>query len=263
MAIAHGIRLKKKHGQHFLKDQKVVDTMLSQVSLTPQSWVLEIGCGDGFLTRSILQTAVGHLWVFEIDPEWALYVQQKYPDPRMTIFQENILDISWDRLRKQSSSWTVLSNLPYNITFPILHLFQKNRDILSEGVVMVQEEVAQKITKQEGRGYGFISLYFQHYFDWKLLTKVPAGAFFPPPKVDSRLVYFKPRQNIEVIPEEEKFWKFVKLCFLSPRRTLRNNLRSTQFNLTALPEDMLNLRAQQLVKQDFLALWKLLCRDCN
>ena len=61
---------------------------------------------------------------------------------------------------------------------------------------MIQEEVAQKLVKTSGRGYGYPSLFFQHYFDLQLLMKIAPGAFFPPPKVHSRLVYFKPRTNI-------------------------------------------------------------------
>ena len=70
-ASAHGIQLKKGYGQHFLRDQSVVDKMIAQVTLTPETSVFEIGCGDGFLTKSILQTPIRRLWVFEIDPEWA------------------------------------------------------------------------------------------------------------------------------------------------------------------------------------------------
>ena len=129
----------------------------------------------------------------------------------------------------------ILSNLPYQITFPILHLLQKNRDLLKEGVMMIQEEVAQKIVKTSGRGYGFPSLFFQHYFEWKLLQKVPPGAFLPPPKVYSRLLYFKPKKDVIQIPDEPKFWEFIKRCFAQPRRTLRNNLASTHYNMQSNP----------------------------
>ena len=86
---------------------------------------------------------------------------------------------------------------------------------------MIQEEVAQKIVKTSGRGYGFPSLFFQHYFEWKLLEKVPPGAFFPPPKVYSRLLYFKPKKMLQQIPDEAEFWEFIKHCFAQPRRTLK------------------------------------------
>lgn len=257
MAQSHGISIKKQFGQHFLRNELVVHHMIDAVSLTQSSSVFEIGCGDGFLTRMILQQPLQRLWIFEIDPQWADYVKNALPDGRMTLFQENILDTDFGML-KPFAPWTLLANLPYQITFPILYRLQQNRDLLAEGVIMVQEEVAQKIVGQKGRGYGFTSLFFQHYFEWKLLDKVPPQAFLPPPKVFSRLLYFKPKTVIDDIPQEEKFWEFIKACFKQPRRTLRNNIKSFLPDATIIPEKYLNLRAQQMDKQQLLDLWNMI-----
>lgn len=253
---AHGITLKKQFGQHFLRDQSVVDHMLAQVNLESAA-VFEIGCGDGFLTRSILKNPIKLLWVFEIDHDWAQYVATTYKDERMVMFEENILDVDFSRF-EPNKPWILLANLPYQITFPLLYKLVKNRDVLREGVVMVQEEVAQKIVKTTGRGYGFHALHLQHYFQWKLLQKISPTAFYPPPKVFSRLLYFKPLTNIEAIPDEEQFWVFVKRSFLQPRRNLKNNLKSYQYDLSLLSEETLNLRAEQLSKKDFLDIWDML-----
>lgn len=261
MKFISGIPVKKQFGQHFLRDQSVVDHMIDAVKLNDSSSVMEIGCGDGFLTRSILlQTAVARLWVFEIDPDWVDYVQQTIDDNRLQIFNENILDIDLARLEPHAP-WVLLANLPYQITFPILHLLQRGRHLFAEGVIMVQEEVAQKIVKQSGRGYGYPSLFFQYYFEWKLLDKIPPGSFDPAPKVFSRLLYFKPKQDIKPIPQEEKFWKFIKICFAQPRRTLKNNLSQTHYDLTKISEELLMLRSQQMTMSDFLALWSALNTD--
>jgi 16S rRNA (adenine1518-N6/adenine1519-N6)-dimethyltransferase len=257
MAKSHGIYLKKKYGQHFLRDQQVVEHMLDHVDLTPQSSVLEIGCGDGFLTQEIVKHPMARFWIFEIDPQWTGFVKNAIPDKRIAIHQENILDVDFKRFEPYKP-WTVLSNLPYQITFPILYLFQANRGLFKEGVIMIQEEVAQKIVKTSGRGYGFPSLFFQYYFDWKLLQKVRPGAFIPPPNVYSRLLYFKPKENLEPIPEEEKFWQFIKHCFVQPRRTLRNNLQQFHYNLMHFSDQILGLRAQQMKMQDFLRMWKVI-----
>jgi len=252
------IRIKKKYGQHFLRDENIVRDIVENVEISNDTSIFEIGCGDGVLTRHILQTNAARLWVFEIDPEWANYVKKELgDDSRLTIFVENILDVDFSRF-KPFKPWTLLANLPYQITFPILHLLQKNRHLLKEGVVMVQEEVAQKIVKKSGRGYGFPSLFFQHYFDWKLLNKISPQAFFPPPKVNSRLLYFKPKETVTPMPDEKNFWKFIKLCFKQPRRTLRNNLIQTHYSLDKISEDTLRLRSQQMSMDDFLQLWDLL-----
>ena len=255
MAHLEGIRLKKKYGQHFLRNQMIVDHMIEAVELNDKSHVFEIGCGDGFLTRSILKQPIAKLFVFEIDREWVDYIHKTIKDDRLTVFHENFLDLDWQKL-ESGKPWTVLANLPYQVTFPILYSFQKNRDYLKEGVVMIQEEVAQKIMKKRGKGYGFPALFLQYYFDMKLLDKVSPSDFVPPPKVFSRLLYFKPKESVETIPNENEFWKFIKICFMQPRRTLRNNLKSTNYSLASLSDALLDLRAQQLAMDDFIKIWK-------
>ena len=254
MVKSAGIPLKKRYGQHFLRNRKITLDMIEAVELNDSSSVFEIGCGDGFLTETILQNKLARLWVFEIDREWVDCVQQKITDKRLTIFHENFLDIDWEPLKKHAP-WTVLANLPYQVTFPIFHRFQEHRDLIKEGVVMIQEEVAQKIVKKSGRGYGFISLFFQYYFELKMLTKVPPSDFYPPPAVDSRLLYFRPKKALKPIPNEEDFWKFIKQCFKQPRRTMRNNLKQAHFDIGVISEDILKLRAQQMSMEDFTALW--------
>jgi 16S rRNA (adenine1518-N6/adenine1519-N6)-dimethyltransferase len=254
---AHGISLKKRYGQHFLREQMYVDHMIDAVQLTGSSHVFEIGCGDGFLTRSLLKTPLKKLWVFEIDESWVAYVQKAYPDPRMTVWLENILETDFSKF-VPDQPWTLLANLPYQITFPILYRLTEHRALLQEGVIMIQEEVAQKILKTSGRGYGFPSLFFQHYFTWRALDKIPPTAFYPPPKVQSRLLYFVPIVNPKEIPDEKEFWVFVKRCFHQPRRTLKNNLHSFHYDLTKVKEQTLLLRGQQMSMDDLLALWQLL-----
>ena len=83
---------------------------------------------------------------FEIDHSWAQYVRKLLPDPRLMVYEQNILDLDFS-LFEPHKPWILLANLPYQITFPILYLLQRNRHLLQEGVIMVQEEVAQKILK--------------------------------------------------------------------------------------------------------------------
>lgn len=255
MAKKHGIKLKKQFGQHFLQDERFLQVMIDAVELDAQSSVFEIGCGDGFLTAEILRQPIARLRIYEIDQEWANVVSNKFKsDNRLEMLNENFLDADLNTL-KEHAPWTVLANLPYQITFPILHRFQQYRHYLKEGVIMIQEEVAQKIVKRSGRGYGFPSLFFQHYFEWKLLEKVPPSAFYPPPKVFSRLLYFKPIKNPQRIENEEGFWEFIKQCFAQPRRTLNNNLRGSGYTIEQISPDLLKLRAQQLDMQQLLEVW--------
>ncbi len=252
-----GIELKKRYGQHFLKDRFFVDRMIDAVHLDDTISVMEIGCGEGILTGAILQGPCKQLKVFEIDEQWASYVDKVYgADSRLNIVLDNVLDAQWDLLADQGP-WVLLANLPYQITFPIFHRIQQNRALFLEGVVMIQEEVAQKIVKTTGRDYGYSSLFFQHFFELKLLDKISPGAFYPPPSIYSRLLYFKPKLNLQKIEKEEEFWKFIKLCFHQPRRTLRNNLAQSHFDLSLLEPELLLKRAQQLGMQDFLNIWSI------
>lgn len=250
----HGIELKKALGQHFLRDEQVIEEMLARVHIDSTTSVFEIGCGDGFLTRALVQKTPARLWVFEIDPAWAAQVQTTYADAQTTIFNKDILEFDWQRFTEHAP-WVLMANLPYQITFPILHLLHEHAALLREGVIMIQEEVAQKLVATYGRKYGLQSLFFQHAFELKLLRKISPAAFYPPPRVFSRLVYFKPRAVRDNIPDEENFWVFIKRCFSQPRRTLKNNLLPFQYNLALLDEATLLLRAQQMSKAQFLEVW--------
>lgn len=255
MAYSQGIPLKKQFGQHFLRDIRIVHNMIFAVEIKPTTSIFEIGCGDGFLTKYILATPTDRLKIFEIDPDWAQYVQDTYPDERLSMVLDNFLDVDLNAHLEEHAPWTVLANLPYSVTFPILHRFQEYRHLLKEGVIMIQEEVAQKIVQTRGRGYGYPALFFQRYFEWKLLDKVPPTSFHPAPKVFSRLIYFKPRTEIQPITNEEKFWKFIKHCFKQPRRTLRNNLAHTHYAIDKIDEATFALRAQELSMDDLLKVW--------
>lgn len=249
-------RKKKRLGQHFLRKQSVVDHMIEKVSIHSSTTVMEIGCGDGFLTAAILQTPCKQLLVYEIDHEWIEYVKARLHDQRLHILHKNILEINFETELNHYKPLVLLANLPYQITFPILFLLQKNKHLFQEGVVMVQEEVAQKIVARDGKGYSATSLFLQYHFDWQLLEKIEPGAFNPPPKVYSRLLYFKPKTVLEEIPEEELFWKFLKLCFRSPGQTLKNNLRTTHYAIDVLSPELFKLRARQISFEQFLEIWK-------
>src|SRR5579872_1087228 len=187
-------RKKKGLGQNFLRKQSVVDNMIAKVTITPETSVLEIGCGDGFLTKSILeQTKCKKLVCYEIDPDWVKYVSKKIKNSRLEIRLKNILESNFAQELSGDKPWVILANLPYQITFPIIFLIQQNKDLFQEGVIMVQEEVAQKIVAKRGKGYSPTSLLLQYNFDWTLMEKIEPGAFSPPPKVYSRLLHFRPK----------------------------------------------------------------------
>lgn len=254
-AVIGGIPLQKRHGQNFLRNKHVLMEIILAARLTTTSSVFEIGCGDGVLTRELLHQNVARCWVFEIDPMWADRVESELANKHLTMHCTDFLQVDLDIL-KEHAPWIVVANLPYHLTFHILKRIHAYRHYIERGVIMIQEEVAQKIVKTRGRGYGYVSLFFQYYFDWKLLIKVTPDSFYPAPKVFSRVLEFTTKRNVTPIKDEARFWKFIKYCFAQPRRTLRNNLIQTAVPLELIPVELFEKRAQELSIEDFLGLWE-------
>lgn len=247
--------LKKSLGQHFLRDDFYANHAVQNAQLTATTNVFEIGCGDGSLTREILKQPCARLWIFEVDPHWATYVRNLFAqDSRITVDLHDILTVDFAPLRALGR-WTLVANLPYNITFSILERLVENRDMLDRAVIMIQEEVAQKLVQKNGRGYGYVSCYFSHFFEIQLLEKVPPSAFEPPPKVDSRLVLIVPHKVLRTIINPEQYWIFIQRIFSQPRRTIKNNLAPFAYRLNLLTDETLALRAQQLNPDQLIDLW--------
>ncbi len=249
---------KKIFGQHFLRQFSVVQEMIDKVNAKKKT-ILEIGCGDGFLSKAILsQSGCTKLIGLEIDPQWAQVLRDTIKHPNFDLHEGDVLSFDFDSL-KVHAPLVLLANLPYQISFPILFKLVKHKNLFAEGVFMVQEEVAQKLVAKKGKGYSQVTMELQHHFEFSLLSKVAPEAFSPPPKIFSRTVHFKPKQNVSEIPEESNFWKFVKNCFGHPRQTIKNNLKKKyQGNpwIENLPSEFLSMRAQNLKMVDFLAIWE-------
>ena len=260
-ASSKGFPRKKKFlGQHFLKNMAPIESMVQKIEIDNQTSVLEIGCGDGALTRQILEkTRCKKLLCYEIDSEWAEHVKGKIIDPRLEIKNENVLDVDFGKFDGKGD-WVIIANLPYQITFPIMFLIQRNKHLFREGVMMVQEEVAQKLVAESGRSYSATTIFFQQHFQIELMGKVDPASFSPPPKVFSRLVFFKTQKN-EQIPQEKDFWTFLKMCFSSPRRTLKNNLRLSHYETEKIGSETLKLRAQQIPKNELFQIWQKISPD--
>ncbi len=243
-------------GQHFLRKSSVVEAMIRKtLGATTGAVVLEIGCGDGFLTEKILaKTTCKKLVCLELDQNWANFVSKKVQDPRLLVLNVNALEACWSEL-SPGEPMVLLANLPYNISIPIVKKLRHYAALFAEGVFMVQEEVAQKFVAKTGRNFGSISVFLQHVFDFQLMEKIGPEAFSPPPNVDSRLVYFKPKARKPLIDDEENFWKFVRLCFTAPRQMLKNNLKGHSFDLKIIEQKVSGLRAQQINFEQFLDLW--------
>jgi 16S rRNA (adenine1518-N6/adenine1519-N6)-dimethyltransferase len=256
---------RQKLGQHFLSapgwQKRILDTLPRGAN---DPWI-EIGAGHGEMTR-LLAARSRRLLAIEADPRLAARLEETVraePDewPGVEIVSGDVLEL--DLAKLAGGKFRVYGNLPYYITSPILHqLFGYANQIASIHVVM-QLEVAARIVARPGRReYGYLSAACQFYTQPVFALKIPPGAFRPPPKVTSALVQMAlPGEGASLgIIDQEKFLKFVQLCFAHKRKTLRNNLRgiaSDQRIHEALASCGLrsDARAEQLSLAHFAALY--------
>ncbi|MBI1956700.1 MAG: ribosomal RNA small subunit methyltransferase A [Acidobacteria bacterium] len=223
-----GRHLRAPLGQVFLTDRRVADRILHGLNLQPNDAVLEIGAGPGNMTARLASTGA-LVWAVEIDPALAQGLREKFGgDPRVEILEADILQVSIDDFVRSAgcARIKVFGNLPYYITSPcLLHLFHHHRSI-AEIVVMVQQEVAQRIVAAPGSAdYGLFSVTCQYYTRPTLLFTIPPKAFRPAPQVHSALVRMQvaPQKESLGVQDEEAFWRWMKAAFSQKRKTLLNN----------------------------------------
>ena len=195
------VRPKKRLGQHFLTDAAIVQAIAESVQAPAGSHVVEIGAGEGVLTAELLQT-YPDLTAIEIDPEAAHHLRYRFPD--LDLQEADVLAVDWTRVWEERGAasddgdaspsspeppLTVVGNLPYYITSPILFGLLDARDHVGRAVVMVQKEVADRLVAPHGsKTYGTLSVYFQLFARATPLFDVPRTAFHPPPNVESAVV---------------------------------------------------------------------------
>jgi 16S rRNA (adenine1518-N6/adenine1519-N6)-dimethyltransferase len=190
----------------------------------------------------------------EVDPYLVHYLRQKFRDP---LEAGRLILIEGDVLKTDLSAWgpaVVAGNLPYYITSPILGKVFALGAAWTRAVFLVQAEVAERLTAVPGtRDFGYLTAETQLYSNPEVLFPVPRAAFRPPPKVDSAVVRFMPRNAI--VDDPEAFLKFCSACFRHKRKTLRNNLKPV-YGDAVDGVDETRLRAEQLGLEGLAALYR-------
>lgn len=230
------IRASKKYGQNFLIDPAVLETILNTSEIDKDSMVLEIGPGLGTMTKQLCERA-GKVLAVEIDKELikALNINMSAYD-NFKLINDDIMRLDLDALLKESfgeDKAKVVANLPYYITSPIIMKLLEEHLNLSSITLMVQKEVAKRITASPGgKDYGVLSLSVQYYAVPEIAAVVPAEAFMPAPGVDSAVVHLEVRKDAPVFLEDESlFFKVIKAAFGQRRKTLQNALSGSALNL--------------------------------
>ncbi len=221
-------RTKKRFGQHFLHDRSVIDRIIVAAQLDPQQQVVEIGPGLGVLTDELLSRSA-HVQVIEIDRDLIKRLEERN-DSRLSINGGDVLKLPWRDFLTQPP-YTMVANLPYNISTQVVFRLLDHRDLFNRMVLMFQREVGERLAASPGgKDYGILSVLCQLWYDIKTVTIVKPGAFTPPPRVDSIVLNFQPLSQPRVDPVDVVlFRQVVKGAFTQRRKTLRNSLLASGF----------------------------------
>jgi 16S rRNA (adenine1518-N6/adenine1519-N6)-dimethyltransferase len=258
-------KAKKSLGQNFLKSEPALKKIIEAGEIKIGETVLEIGPGKGALTKKLLESGAKVIAV-EKDNELFEILKIKFAEQitsgSLVLVHEDILEFEISKYKKEIKKYKIIANIPYNITGAILKKFLSNEYQPTSMVVLVQQEVAQRIVARDPRHGGasgkesILSISVKAYGEPKLVMKVPARYFSPAPKVDSAIISIKniSRKNFTSSPAEEKFWEVVKTGFAHKRKKLSSNLKALcqRDTLTELG----NKRAEELTLEDWINLAK-------
>lgn len=246
----------KIYGQNYLVDNNTINKIIKEFNIAKDEQVLEIGPGEGALTKRLVDLT-NDLTVVEIDKRKIEFLKDNFPGVR--IIQEDFLNINLqDIFGKESIS--VIGNIPYNITSPIIYKLTESKEHIRQALLMVQYEVAKKITAdKESRDYGILNVITNSFFEVDYCFKISPNVFYPKPKVDSAIVKLKTKDAFPKDVNEEIFIQIVKSSFGNRRKNLKNSLSNSIFSnydFSAV-DHLLKLRAEQLGIEEFLTLTRI------
>lgn len=220
---------KHKHslGQNFLKDKSVLTKIIDSVDVKEDDLIIEVGPGHGALTK-YLKLFHANLRCYEVDERVKPYLEKFLDDKTKVIFndflkvnlEDDLKDITYNDLY-------VIANLPYYITTPIIEKMIESPLNVKAMVLMVQNEVADRLSAKCGsKEYGAISVYLNYYYKVEKLFFVSRKAFDPVPGVDSAVIKLEKKDKELELIDKDKFFKLVRDSFMMKRKNLRNNLRN-------------------------------------
>ena len=248
---------KKKFGQNFLVDTNVVRKIVSNIDVKPNSLVIEVGCGDGRLTKFLCEK-FDHVLGYEIDldvKERLLFNTGDYDN--VDIIFDDFLerDVLSDLGAFSYDHLYLIANLPYYITTPIIERII-DLDVSFDLIrIMVQKEVGDRFCARTGtKDYGSFTVFLNYNFVVKREFVVSRNSFYPRPNVDSVIVSFYPKEKL-FIRDRSLFYKLVYDSFRFKRKTLRNNLRGYDLDIVSKVLDRygfdLSVRAEELAVNIF------------
>ena len=219
---------KRRFGQNFLVDRAVVDRIIEAVRPSPDETIIEIGPGRGALTSRLIEKA-GRVVAIEFDRDLVLALRTQFAgSTNFKLFEADALTTDFCAAIEPSQTTRVVANLPYNIATAILQRLIEQRRCLSEMTLMLQREVADRITAEPGSSErGFLSVFVEAYCETEKLFEVHPQAFRPVPKVFSTVIRLRARPRVAAeVKDEALLWQIVSAGFAQRRKTILNNLRN-------------------------------------
>lgn len=251
------IKPKKSLGQHFLIDHNILDKIARSLEAGPESPVIEIGPGTGALTQYLIKP-YKDLKVIEVDQRAVEVLQDKFPE--LHVISKDILEVEWADIIDDEKPRSVIGNLPYYLTSPILFKVLDNSLYFREAVFLVQKEVGERIVARQGtKEYGILSVQLQRLASVKLLFNVSRHAFRPKPDVEScviRLQFDQPALACTL----KNFKSVVRTAFNQRRKMMSNSLKPLTGDFE-LPVNVKNRRAEELTPLEFEELALLLQQE--
>lgn len=216
---------KKKYGQNFLNNDCILDDISDSFSVDSNSIIVEVGAGSGVLTKRLITKNVPVI-SFEIDESLKNYLDKLNYDNLYVVYKD-FLSVNLKDYVDQSKHIYFVANVPYYITTPIISKFIDENIIPDVMVIMVQKEVAERLSAKVGtKNYGAISAILNYYYEIEYLFTVDRNNFYPVPNVDSAVIRFNKRKNLLEMLSFSKYKKFINDAFMQKRKNLKNNLKN-------------------------------------
>ncbi len=272
----HHIRPNKHYGQSFLIEDDMFRKIVAAAQLQPGDTVVEIGAGLGVMTRLIAETAARVIAV-EVDPHLIDVLRENLREKdHIEILHQDILRVDFSEISTSAPAGKlkVMGNIPYNITSEILFHLLEHRESIQTAVLLMQQEVAERLTAEPGtKAYGIPTVILSMYADLEALFSVSNRCFYPVPAVRSAVVRLEFRtEPRHPLRDEAFFRRLVRASFARRRKTLLNNLKAFR-KIEKTPEEIsallagLNIdgtrRAETLTPAEFAALADALCDNAQ
>lgn len=248
-------RPRKSLGQNFLKDENILRKIVERLHLGAGEAVVEIGPGQGALTKHLILKPITLIGI-DID-ERAIKLLRQTIGEKVVFIHANVLDVDLRKISdKCRKKLRIVGNIPYYLTSEILFWLFDARTVITDATIMMQLEVAQRLTATAGnKEYGILSVLSQFYTECEMLFKVSRNCFYPKPEVDSAVVHLNFKDSLPYV-DEKLLRSIVRATFGRRRKTLRNGLKSLGFEDAVLDQIQLDLkkRPEELSVDEFVNL---------